>query len=468
MSFLSQVDAAQEPQNLTLLTKTTHGILLLYRKEKRADFDKNHTWDLTPLPQGKKGIGCRLVYKVKLKPDGSVDRYKARLIAKGYNQIEGVDYFDSFSPVAKTVTVRIFIAVASAFFWPLLQLDVNNAFLHGHFDEEVYMLHRYGFVQSSHDHCLFILRTDAVFLALIVYVDDVLLTGNSLEAITDVKLYIDKLFTIKDLRHAKYFLGLELARSSHGTYVSQRKYLLDIVRDCLLNEATPAATPLHPGIKFDASSGALIAGPDRYRRLVGRLLYLDFSRPDISFAVQQLSQFLQHPREPHIADALHLIRYLKGTSTLGPSFPSGNTLSLSAFSNLNWTSCVDSRRSITGYCIFLGGSLVSWKTKKQTTISRSSAEAEYRSMGSTVCELFWISYLLRDFSIPVAFHCDNKAAIYITENSVFHECTKHLDIDYHLVRDHFKRGFIRPQHIPSSDQLADLFTCSLMHQLEEV
>ncbi|KAL2251030.1 uncharacterized protein LOC110012929 [Sesamum indicum] len=309
-----------------------------------------------------------------------------------------------FSPVAKTFTVRIFIAIASAFSWPLLQLDVNNTFLHGHLVEEVYMvtlagyskaddglvcklqrslyglkqasrqwkiefstqLHRYSFIQSSHDHCLFILRTDAVFLVLLVYVDDVLLTGNSLEAMTDVKLYLDKLFTITDLGHAKYFLSLELAHSSHGTYISQQKYLLDIVRDCLLTEATPTATPLPPGIKFDVSSSALIAAPDCYRRLVGCLLYLGFSRPDISFAVQQLSQFLQHPREPHIAAALHLVRYLKGTSTLGLFFPSGNTLSFSAFSDSEWASCIDSRRSITGYCIFLGGSLVSWKTKKQT------------------------------------------------------------------------------------------------------
>ncbi|KAL0382041.1 UNVERIFIED_CONTAM: Retrovirus-related Pol polyprotein from transposon RE2 [Sesamum calycinum] len=350
----------------------------------------------------------------------------------------------------------------------LLDPDVNNAFLHGHLDEEVYMvppegydkahgglvcrlkrslyglkqasrqwnieltskLESYGFTQSPHDHCLFTLRKDSLFLALIVYVDDVLLTGNSLDDLNAVKSYLDDLFTIKDLGNAKYFLGLELARSAQGTYVTQRKYLQDIIHDCQLDNAKPTSTPLPTGIKFDASSGSSLASPERYRRLVGRLLYLGFSRPDISFAVQQLSQFIQHPRQPHWDAALHLVR-----------------------------------RSVSGYCVFLGDSLVSWKTKKQATVSRSSAEAEYRSMGSAVCELLWVSYILGEFGIPlvtpIPFHCDNKAAIHITENPVFHERTKHLDIDCHLVRDQFKHGFILPQHISSQHQVADLFTKAL-------
>ncbi|KAL0438883.1 UNVERIFIED_CONTAM: Retrovirus-related Pol polyprotein from transposon RE2 [Sesamum latifolium] len=304
---------------------------------------------------------------VKLKQDGSIERYKARLVAKGYTQVEGVDYFDSFSPVAKTVTVRIFIAFATTHRWPLLQLDVNNAFLHGQLDEE----------------------------------------------------YLDVLFTIKDLGHVKYFLGLELARSSHGTYVTQRKYLFDIVHDCHLDDAKPTATPLPAGIRFDAATGPALAAPDRYRHLIG-------------------------------------------TPTLGLFFAVDSSFQLQAFSDSDWASCPDTRKSVTGYCIFLGDSLISWKTKKQATVSRSSAEAEYRSMGSTVCELLWISYILAEFGVsiasPIPFYCDNKAAIHITENPVFHERTKHLDIDCHIVREQFKLGFILPQHLPSQQQVADLFT----------
>ncbi|KAK4406569.1 Retrovirus-related Pol polyprotein from transposon RE1 [Sesamum angolense] len=296
MLFLAQVDTVQEPMSFQEANQSAQWREAMAKKLEALE--QNYTWELTELPAGKQAI----------------------------------DYFDSFSPVAKTVTVRIFITVATAHGWPLLQLDVNNAFPHGQLDEEVYMfppegytkanarlvcrlrkslyglkqasrqwnieltskLESYGFKQSPHDHCQFIMRTDSLFLALIVYVDDVLLTGNSMAALTDVKQYLDNLFTIKDLGHAKYFLGLELARSSHVTYVTQRKYLLDIVHDYHLDDAKATATPLPEGIKFDASSGSTLASPDRYRRLVGRLLYLSFSRPDISFAVQQLSQFIQY------------------------------------------------------------------------------------------------------------------------------------------------------------------------------
>ncbi|KAL0353556.1 UNVERIFIED_CONTAM: putative mitochondrial protein [Sesamum angustifolium] len=179
----------------------------------------------------------------------------------------------------------------------------------------------------------------------------------------------------------------------------------------------------------------------------------------------QLSQFIQHPRQPHWDAAIHLVRYLKGTPTLGMFFAVGSSFQLKAFSDSDWASCPDTRKSVTGYCIFLGDSLISWKQKKQATVSRSSAEAEYRSMGSTVCELLWISYILGEFDVsvtsPISFYCDNKAAIHITENPVFHERTKHLDIDCHIVREQFKHGFILPNHLPSSQQVADLFTKSL-------
>ncbi|KAL2252403.1 uncharacterized protein LOC110012401 [Sesamum indicum] len=205
--------------------------------------------------------------------DGSIDRYNSRLIAKGYNHIEGIDYFDSLSPVAKVVTVCIFIAIAAAYSWPLLQLDVNNTFLQGHFDVEVYIFPPEGYSKAADG------------LSLVVYVDNVLLTGNSMEAIDAVKLYLDNLFTIKDLGFAKYFLELKLARFSHGTYVSQCKYLLNIVRDCHLTDAKLAATPLPTSIKLDVVSGSLFAAPAHFKRLVGRFLYLAFSRPEIFFVV---------------------------------------------------------------------------------------------------------------------------------------------------------------------------------------
>ncbi|KAL0344878.1 UNVERIFIED_CONTAM: Retrovirus-related Pol polyprotein from transposon RE1 [Sesamum radiatum] len=448
MSFVASLSSVQEPRSYPEASKDARWVAAM--NDELSALDKNETWELVPLPPGKRAIGSKWVFKLKLNPDGSVQRYKARLVAKGYNQIEGIDYFDSFSPVAKSVTVRVFMAVAVAKGWPLWQLDVNNAFLHGHLDEEVYMVPPEG-------HCH--LLCSAIGLC-----RRYLVTGNSEDEIIAVKGYLHSLFTIKDLGSAKYFLGLELARSAHGLLVTQQKYLTDILTDVTLLDAKVTSTPLPPGLHLTTATGSLLPDPGPYRRLIGRLLYLGFTRPDISFAVQQLSQFIQHPRSSHWDAAVHVLRYLKGTSALGLFFPSSNTLQPSVFTDASWASCPDSRRSTTGFCIFLGSTLVSWKTKKQTTVSRSSAEAEYRSMGAAVCELLWLSYLLRAFHVsfrtPISFWCDNNAAIHITANPVFHERTKHLDIDCHLVRDQFKLGFIQPCFVPGRDQLADLFTKS--------
>ncbi|KAL0305526.1 UNVERIFIED_CONTAM: Retrovirus-related Pol polyprotein from transposon RE2 [Sesamum radiatum] len=470
--------------------------------EELQALENNQTWTLTALPNGKKAIGSRWVYKLKMNPDGTVNRYKARLVAKGYSQIEGIDYNDSFSPVAKTVTVRLFLGIAAAHSWPVHQLDINNAFLHGFLDEEVYMtppdgysappgqvcklqrslyglkqasrqwnreftlkLAEFGFKQSAHDHCLFIKPAPQGFVALLVYVDDILVMAPTEDLISEIKQYLDALFTIKDLGYAKYFLGLEIARSTEGMSITQHKYAMDIITDSGMVSATSVSTPLPLGLKLSATSGTFLKEPDKFRRLIGRLLYLGFTRPDLSFAVQQLSQFLQHPTDQHWTAALHIVRYLKGAPDTGLFFPASNSLHLSAYTDADWGACVDSRRSVTGYCVFLGSSLISWKSKKQNTVSRSSAEAEYRAMAATVCELQWISFLLRDLCVPVAtpipFWCDNQAALHITANPVFHERTKHLDIDCHVVRDQYKAGFISPSFVSSKLQLADLFTKTL-------
>ncbi|KAL2226906.1 uncharacterized protein LOC110011899 [Sesamum indicum] len=272
-------------------------------------------------------------------------------------------------------------------------------------------------------------------MALIIYVDDIIITGPSIDDIARVKCYLHDLFTIKDLGDARYFLGLEIARGSSGLYIAQTKYTLDIVRDTGLLHAKPASSPFPPGLKLAAASGPLFSNPGSYRRLVGRLLYLGFSRSDISYSVQQLSQYLNQPCESHWKAALHV------------------------------ASCLDSRRSLIGYCVFLGDALVSWKTKKQSTVSRSTAESEYRSLASTVCELRWISYILSDFnvphSLPVELFCDNKAALHILANPVFHERTKHIELDCNLVRDAYKDDFISPSFVPGVLQLADVFTKSL-------
>ncbi|KAL0435109.1 UNVERIFIED_CONTAM: Retrovirus-related Pol polyprotein from transposon RE1 [Sesamum radiatum] len=333
--FFALLSSIQEPRTYSQTCKNPHWVEAM--EKGIYALKNNEIWELTILPPDKRAISSKWVFKLKMNPDGSVKRYKARLVAKGYNQIEGVDYFDSFSPIAKTVTVRVLLTIAIIKSWSFFQVDVNNTFLHGHLDEDVYMtppagytkarsgqvcklkrslyglkqtsrqwnlelttkLLEFGFQQSPHGHCLFFKRSDSCFIVLLVYVDDILLTSSSTTEIYAVKTYLDHLFTIKGLGPAKYFLGLQLARSDHGLLVTQTKYLTDILDDENLMDAKPASTPLLPGFKFCHEDGSLLPSPDKYRRLVGRLLYLSFSRLDISFAVQQLSQFLQHPRTSH-------------------------------------------------------------------------------------------------------------------------------------------------------------------------
>ena len=405
-----------------------------------AAMDSNNTWTVTTLPKGKHSIGCKWIYKIKYKSDGSVERHKARLVAKGYTQQEGIDFIETFSPVAKLVTVKILLALAAVNKWHLVQLDVNNAFLNGDLFEEVYMdlplgyprqgenlvckLHKsiyglkqasrqwfskfsqalllHGFQQSKSDYSLFTKGSGSSFVALLVYVDDIIITSSNLSAVHELKVFLHTQFKLKDLGSLKYFLGLEIARSSKGIFLSQRHYTLQLLEDTGFLGCKPAVLPMDPKVKLCSFEGDSLPDASLYRRLVGRLLYLTISRPDITFAVHKLSQFLAKPRQPHLDAAHHLLQYLKSSPGQGVLFSSQSSFQLRAFADADWGSCLDSRKSVTGFCIFLGDSMVSWKAKKQTTLSRSSAEAEYRALASTVSELVLIHQLLKDFKVTPA------------------------------------------------------------------
>lgn len=298
-----------------------------------AALQQNNTWYLTDLPRGKNAIGCRWVYKIKNNVDGSIQRHKARLVAKGYTQQEGMDFLDTFSPVAKLTTVRLLLALAATQQWDLQQLDVDNAFLHGDLDEEVYMqlppglvphsanqvcrltkslyglkqasrqwfdklstfLISHGYSSSISDNSLFTKHNGSSFTALLVYVDDVILTGNSPIEITTIKQLLHQQFRIKDLGKLKYFLGLEVSRTSKGIHICQRKYALDILFEWGALASKPCSTPMIKSNQLLYDSDAALYDPTAYRRLIGCLLYLTTTRPDISFAVQNLSQFIQAP-----------------------------------------------------------------------------------------------------------------------------------------------------------------------------
>ena len=373
--------------------------------------------------------------------DGTIERYKARLVAKGYTQKAGIDYNETFSLVVKFITVRLVLTLVVVKQWHILQLDVNYAFLHGDFLEDVYMslplgfhskgetegkgefvqgaqgplvcklnkslyglkqasrqwfaklsnaILELGFVQFKADYSLFTFTKGSVFVALLVYVDDILLTGNVESYITHLKGMLDTRFKLKDLGPIQYFLGIEIARSKTGIALNQRKYTLEILQDTGLASSKPFNTPMEQNIKLSTTSGVLLKDPTQFRRLIGRLMYLTMTRPDITYAVHLLSQYLSKPREPRLKAAFRSVKYIKGSPRQGLFLSSNTKLHLKAFCDADWAGCPDTRRSITGYCVYLGESLISWRSKKEGIVSRSSAEAEYRAMASTTCELVWL------------------------------------------------------------------------------
>ncbi|XP_019184653.1 PREDICTED: uncharacterized protein LOC109179610 [Ipomoea nil] len=319
-----------------------------------------------------------------------------------------------------------------------------------------------GFKQAVLDNSLFTIGKEGSFVALLVYVDDIVIASANLKIIQEVKQQLSTNFQIKDLGPLKYFLGLEVARHSKGIAVCQKKYAIELLEDTGFTSAKPVYSPTVPSHKLSKDEGELLEDNNHYRRIIGKLLYLTVTRPDISFATQQLSQFLDKPTSLHLQAAYRVLRYLKAAHGQGLFFPSSSDLYLKAFSDSDWGACVYTKKSVTGFCIFLGNALISWKSKKQPTVSKSSSEAEYRALATTTCEIQWLSFLLTEFGVQndeeVAIYCDSKSAIAIAENPVFHERTKHIELDCHLVREKLHKGLIKLFHISSENQLADPFT----------
>jgi hypothetical protein len=240
---------------------------------------------------------------------------------------------------------------------------------------------------------------------------------------------------------------------------------LDLLKDSGLLGSKPVTTPLDPVVKLHNDEGKPFENISQYRRLIGKLLYLTNIRPDIAYATQQLSQFLHKPTVTHYHAACRVIGYIKTSPGRGLLLSRHSDIQLLGFSDADWAGCIDTRRSTSGFCFFLGKSLISWKAKKQATISRSSSEAEYRALSSATCELIWLLFLLRDLHIecskPPILYCDSQSAIHIASNPVFHERTKHLEIDCHLVREKLQQGLLRLLPISTEDQLADCLTKAL-------
>ncbi|GJU14371.1 ribonuclease H-like domain-containing protein [Tanacetum coccineum] len=271
-------------------------------------------------------------------------------------------------------------------------------------------------------------------------------------------------FSMTDLGPLNYFLGVSVTRNTSGMFLSQQKYATEVLERAGMLTCNPCRTPVDTDSKL-AAAGDPVSDPTLYRRLAGALQYLTFTRPDISYAVQQVCLFMHDPREPHFSALKRILRYVRGTLTSGLQLYSSTTSSLVAYSDADWAGCPTTRRSTSGYCVFLGNNLLSWSSKRQFTLSRSSAEAEYRGVANAVAETCWLRNLLRELHTPLStatiVYCDNVSAVYLSSNPVQHQRTKHIEIDIHFVRDLVTTGHIRVLHVPSRYQYADIFTKGL-------
>ena len=407
--------------------------------------------------------------------------------------------------MAKFNTVRVFIALAAKCDWQILQLDVKNAFLHGKLEEEVYMelppgyqltdepnqvyglkralyglkqsprawfgrftkaMKDLGYHQARGDHALFIRHSAAGGVTLLlVYVDDILITGGNIEEIRRLGDALSEQFEMKELGQLRYFLGIEVAYSKEGISLSQHKYTLDLLQETGQLGCKPATTPLDINAKIGKEDDGAVVDKAFYQRLIGKLIYLNHTRPDISYAVSLLSQYMSEPHEVHLRAAYRILSYLKYTVGQGLLFTREGGLSLEAYTDSDWAGSVIDRRSTSGYCTFLGGSLVTWRSKKQKEVSLSSAEAELRALKRGVSECRWLKHLLEDIGsydgLGIRLFCDNQSALAIVKNPVQHDRTKHMALNRHYLSENIDREVIRPTFIPSAEQKADIFTKAL-------
>ncbi|CAL0307768.1 unnamed protein product [Lupinus luteus] len=322
-----------------------------------------------------------------------------------------------------------------------------------------------GFVNSICDTSLFIFHKGSAVAYILLYVDDIILTASSDALRCSIMDLLSSEFAMKDLGPLNYFLGITVTRNKSGMFLSQHKYAKEIISRAGTTSCKPSKTPVDTKSKVSATSGSPFHDPTLYRSLAGALQYLTFTRPDISYAVQQVCLHMHDPRIDHMSTLKRIIRYVQGTLDYDLHLYSSPTSTLVSYTDADWGGCPDTRRSTSGYCVFLGDNLISWSSKRQPTLSRSSSEAEYRGVANVVSKSCWIRNLLLELQCPVhkatLVYCDNVSAIYLSRNPVQHQRTKHVEMDIHFVREKVARGQVRVLHVPSRYQIADIFTKGL-------
>ncbi|PKU67006.1 Retrovirus-related Pol polyprotein from transposon TNT 1-94 [Dendrobium catenatum] len=464
---------------------------------------KNGTWTLVQPPPNSLILGCKWTYRIKKHADGTIAKHKARLVAQGNNQEYGLDYTETFSSVAKLPTIRVLLTVALHNDWTVHQMDVANAFLHGNLTETVYMAQPKGFVDPSNpDHVCYLHKAiyglkqaprqwyntftsylvsigfshsaadpsllhykhDTIQFFLLMYVDDILISGNNPKEISSIIARLSQQFSMKDLGVANDFLGIKIDYIQQSCFLSQKNYAQSLLQIAQLTECHALANPTCTKLPQNFPKDPVLFDPHMYRRITGSLQYLTLTRPDIAYSVNQLSQHMHNPLSQHIYLLKRLLRYIKSTLDYGLPISKSN-LVLKSFSDADWAGDPVSRRSTTGYCSFLGNTIISWTIKNQHTVAQSFTESEYNALAALTADVIWIRNLLQDFGNPqdqpTDMFCDNMSAIALANNPMFHARTKHIEIDQKFIRDYINTKNIRLLPINTIDQIADIFTKSL-------
>ena len=469
-------------------------------QEELNQFARSEVWDLVPRPNDKNVVGTKWIFKNKLDENGTIVRNKARLVAQGYSQIEGIDFEETFAPVARLESIRILLAIACSLKFKLYQMDVKSAFLNGLLEEEVYVeqpkgfedakkpnhvyllkkalyglkqaprawyerltqfLINQNFERGSVDKTLFIQKTNDSILIAQIYVDDIVF-GSTCNSFTEEFANLMKSeFEMSMVGELNFFLGLQVKQLTDGMFISQTKYAKELIKRFGLDSAKHMNTPMSTTLKLSRESSGKSVDSSLYRSMIGSLLYLTASRPDIAFSVGACARFQSDPKEIHLKAVKRIIRYVSGTSGYGLWYPYDSSTCIAGYSDADWAGNVDDRKSTSGGCFYLGNCLVAWHSKKQSSISLSTAEAEYIAAGSGCTQMLWMKQMLTDYGIEqcsMNLYCDNTSAINISKNPVQHSRTKHIDIRHHFIRELVEEGVIVLEHISTEKQLADILT----------
>jgi transposase InsO family protein len=460
------------------------------------------TWHLTMLPPGRTPITTKWIYRIKTHADGSPAKLKARLVARGFQQREGLDFDETYAPVAKYNTLRTLLAIAGHRGWTVRHLDVATAFLNGQLQEDVYVVQPQGFVDPTRPHhvckldkalyglrqsprCwylnidtriqrlgltkstadpnLYYYHGESRVALLLLYVDDVYIFGDHPSKLTEMAQELMGAYDMTDMGTLGHSLGLEFHFTSSGVVVTQRGFAASILAEFGLSQCNPVATPMIQNLHLQVNMGEPPADIKMFQKKVGKLNFLTQTRADIAPAVSLVSRFNHAPQKPHMDAVNHILRYVRGTLDFGLCFKRGEDSVLTGYSDADWAGDRDDRKSTTGYVFMLGSTPITWRSQKQNCVACSSTEAEYVALSSAAREGMWLRGLLKELHIlddktTTVLYCDNQSAIRLSENPVLHQRTKHIDIKHHYIRECVGGGHFKISHVPSADNVADIFT----------